>query len=88
MSAEGIRHFLDLIDIPKAELRGMIDAAIAMKARGALRQYRNHFALRLPSRDASFTLTHVHVDLAAHAELALEINARLNREARSRNEHS
>ena len=34
MSAEGIRHFLDLIDIPKAELRGMIDAAIAMKARG------------------------------------------------------
>jgi len=34
VSAEGIRHFLDLIDIPKAELRGMIDAAIAMKARG------------------------------------------------------
>ena len=34
MSAEGIRHFLDLIDIPKSELRGMIDAAIAMKARG------------------------------------------------------
>jgi ornithine carbamoyltransferase len=34
VSAAGIRHFLDLIDIPKAELRGMIDAAIAMKARG------------------------------------------------------
>ena len=28
----GIRHFLDLIDIPKAELRGMIDAALVMKA--------------------------------------------------------
>jgi len=34
VNAEGIRHFLDLIDIPKAELRGMIEAAIAMKSRG------------------------------------------------------
>ncbi len=33
MSAEGIRHFLDLIDIPAAELRGMIEAALAMKKR-------------------------------------------------------
>jgi ornithine carbamoyltransferase len=32
MSANGIRHFLDLVDIPKAELRGMIDSSIAMKA--------------------------------------------------------
>ena len=30
-----IRHFLDLIDIPAAELRHMIDSARAMKARGA-----------------------------------------------------
>ena len=28
-----IRHFLDLIDIPAAELRRMIDAARAMKKR-------------------------------------------------------
>ena len=29
----GVRHFLDLIDVPAAELRGMIEAARAMKAR-------------------------------------------------------
>src|ERR1700757_5002909 len=28
-----VRHFLDLIDIPAAELRGMIDDARAMKAK-------------------------------------------------------
>ena len=28
----GVRHFLDLIDIPAAELRRMIDASLAMKA--------------------------------------------------------
>ena len=33
MSASGIRHFLDLIDIPTEELRGMIEASRAMKAR-------------------------------------------------------
>ena len=27
----GVRHFLDLIDIPSAELRGMIESAMAMK---------------------------------------------------------
>ncbi|MGE3869314.1 MAG: ornithine carbamoyltransferase, partial [Pseudorhodoplanes sp.] len=27
-----IRHFLDLTDIPQAELRGMIESSIAMKA--------------------------------------------------------
>ena len=32
MSANGIRHFIDLIDIPKADLRGMIESAIAMKS--------------------------------------------------------
>jgi ornithine carbamoyltransferase len=32
MSANGIRHFLDLTEIPKAELRNMIDASRAMKA--------------------------------------------------------
>ena len=32
MSANGIRHFLDLADIPKGELRAMIDASRAMKA--------------------------------------------------------
>jgi ornithine carbamoyltransferase len=31
MSANGIRHFLDLVDIPKADLRGMIKAGRAMK---------------------------------------------------------
>ncbi|MCC6779625.1 MAG: ornithine carbamoyltransferase [Hyphomicrobiales bacterium] len=31
MSASEIRHFLDLIDVPAAELRGMIEAARAMK---------------------------------------------------------
>ena len=33
MSANGIRHFVDLIDIPPQELRAMIDASCAMKAR-------------------------------------------------------
>jgi ornithine carbamoyltransferase len=33
MSANGIRHFLDLTDISKAALRGMIDASRAMKAK-------------------------------------------------------
>jgi len=35
MSANGLRHFLDLIDIPPQELRGMIEASRAMKARRA-----------------------------------------------------
>src|SRR5512144_761720 len=35
MSTNGPRHFLDLIDIPPQELRGMIDASRAMKARRA-----------------------------------------------------
>ena len=33
MSANGIRHFLDLTDISKSALRGMIDASRAMKAK-------------------------------------------------------
>ncbi|MGE0036410.1 MAG: ornithine carbamoyltransferase [Xanthobacteraceae bacterium] len=33
MSAKGVRHFLDLTDIPKAELRGMIESSCAMKAK-------------------------------------------------------
>jgi ornithine carbamoyltransferase len=33
MSANGVRHFLDLTDISKAALRGMIEASRAMKAR-------------------------------------------------------
>ena len=33
MSAKSLRHFLDLTDIPKAELRGMIEASCAMKAK-------------------------------------------------------
>ena len=32
MGAAGIRHFIDLIDIPKSELRGVLKASIAMKA--------------------------------------------------------
>jgi ornithine carbamoyltransferase len=32
MTANGPRHFLDLIDIPSGELRGMIEASRAMKA--------------------------------------------------------
>ena len=30
----GVRHFLDLIDVPAADLRQMIEAARAMKAKG------------------------------------------------------
>jgi len=33
MSANGVRHFLDLTDISKSALRGMIEASRAMKAR-------------------------------------------------------
>ena len=29
----GVRHFLDLIDVPAADLRQMIEAARAMKAK-------------------------------------------------------
>jgi ornithine carbamoyltransferase len=35
MSANGIRHFLDLIDVPATELRGIIAASRAMKNGGA-----------------------------------------------------
>ena len=35
MSASGVRHFLDLTEVPKAELRGMIDASCAI-LKGAL----------------------------------------------------
>ena len=35
MSADAIRHFLDLIDIPPQELRGMIAAGCAMKVQPA-----------------------------------------------------
>jgi ornithine carbamoyltransferase len=34
MSANGVRHFLDLIDIPPQELRGMIEKSRAMKEKG------------------------------------------------------
>ena len=33
MSTNGLRHFLDLTEVPAAELRGMIDSSRAMKAR-------------------------------------------------------
>ena len=33
MSANGVRHFVDLIDIPRDDLRGMIEASRAMKAK-------------------------------------------------------
>src|SRR5437868_8757671 len=33
MSANGVRHFLDLSEIPKTELRGMIDASRALKSK-------------------------------------------------------
>ncbi len=32
MKGNGVRHFLDLIDIPKEELRAMIESALSMKA--------------------------------------------------------
>jgi ornithine carbamoyltransferase len=34
MSSTGVRHFLDLIDIPRQELRAMLESSRAMKARG------------------------------------------------------
>jgi ornithine carbamoyltransferase len=37
MSANGVRHFLDLVEIPVKELRGMIEASRAMKGRRARR---------------------------------------------------
>lgn len=37
MSANGIRHFLDLCDIPTGDLRSMIETALAMKRRGRRR---------------------------------------------------
>ena len=32
MTANGVRHFLDLTDIPKPVLAGLIDSSRAMKA--------------------------------------------------------
>ena len=48
VSTSGIRHFLDLIDIPTAELRGIIAASRAMKssAQGAARRRRRSPARR------------------------------------------
>ena len=37
MSAPAVRHFLDLVDIPPQELRGIIEASRAMKKRGRAR---------------------------------------------------
>jgi ornithine carbamoyltransferase len=37
VSAPAVRHFLDLVDIPPQELRGIIDASRAMKKRGRAR---------------------------------------------------
>ena len=37
MSDPAIRHFLDLIDVPPRELRGIIEASCAMKKRGRTR---------------------------------------------------
>ncbi|HEY1540820.1 MAG TPA: ornithine carbamoyltransferase [Xanthobacteraceae bacterium] len=37
MSAPAVRHFLDLVDIPPQELRGIIEASRAMKQRGRAR---------------------------------------------------
>ena len=37
MSSNGIRHFLDLTDIPAPELRRMIEDSRAMKQRGRRR---------------------------------------------------
>src|SRR5437868_6403097 len=35
MSPNGLHHFLDLSEIPKAELRGMVDASRTMKVKRA-----------------------------------------------------
>jgi ornithine carbamoyltransferase len=40
MSTDGIRHFLDLTQIPKAELRGMIETSRAMKAKRTMKAKR------------------------------------------------
>ena len=42
MSAHGVRHFLDLIDIPGDELRGMIEASRAMKAQRKRERHGRH----------------------------------------------
>ena len=46
MSTHGIRHFLDLIDIPRKQLRDMIDVSRTMKKkRGSAAGKRRSFAV-------------------------------------------
>jgi ornithine carbamoyltransferase len=68
MSAGGVRHFLDLIDIPKPVLAGMIDHSRAMKAERA----RGLLAAPLAGKtlamvfDKPSTRTRVSFDVAMH----------------------
>jgi ornithine carbamoyltransferase len=68
MSAGGVRHFLDLIDIPKPVLAGMIDHSRAMKAERA----RGLMAAPLAGKtlamvfDKPSTRTRVSFDVAMH----------------------
>ena len=51
MKSNGVRHFLDLIDIPAVELRGMIAAGLAMKARRKLQVAGRDLTGGVPERD-------------------------------------
>ncbi len=68
MKTNGVRHFLDLIDIPKPELRTMIESGLAMKAsrkrdRLAARQPLKGYALAMIF-DKPSTRTRVSFDVA------------------------
>ena len=70
MSANGIRHFLDLTDISKAALRGMIDASRAMKAKKGAAERKGGSERPLAGRtlamifDKPSTLTRVSFEVA------------------------
>ncbi len=66
MSAAGVRHFLDLIDIPKSDLSGMIAESRAMKARSKNEPAQKPFAGKTLAMifDKPSTRTRVSFDIA------------------------
>ena len=55
MSANGIRHFLDLVDIPSTELRGIIGLESSAHAPGRYNDYLHHPAVHGGELVASYT---------------------------------
>src|SRR6266571_6237503 len=82
--ADDRRHLYDLRPRPNYA----DNLAPAHLVQSFSRKYRDHFLLWLAAGHSSFALADVYVDLASDSEFAFEVNPGLNREARSRDQHS